>query len=366
MPVIVIISKCDGKTATEIDSVTRQVSSEVEKLLGVPPLAVVKVSARKHDLAGFKSALATLEQQAEALFEQNVVKPLVLELKAFAQFLHILINKDDLTSEAIAAERINKAQEMQDFNRKLADDTQLLEASLPKVLSAILRQVQDRLTEQLDSLTNQAEAGQNLNSSIEYIVRLAVTQGIRDEFDPKIQRYFDQISSDLPQDLQLDLSFSSSRQINTDDIDNNQGDNLKKLTLSGIGFLLTKHPIGVVIMPILMPILAELFNLFRNKADREIEAAQCRESIRQSILGKIPHIVSNTDAVLSPLLTQYVKNAQNSIIQAVEGQRAALDAALIELDEKLKEGKAAYAAAQQQYQADQQVIQANITLFENV
>ena len=166
--------------------------------------------------------------------------------------------------------------------------------------------------------------------------------------------------------MQLDLSFSSSRQINTDDIDNNQGDNLKKLTLSGIGFLLTKHPIGVVIMPILMPILAELFNLFRNKADREIEAAQRRESIRQSILGKIPHIVSNTDAVLSPLLTQYVENAQRSIVQAVEGQRAALDAALIELDEKLKEGKAAYAAAQQQYQADQQVIQANITLFENV
>ncbi len=366
MPVIVIISKCDGKTATEIDSVTRQVSSEVEKLLGVPPLAVVKVSARKHDLAGFKSALATLEQQAEALFEQNVVKPLVLELQLFAQFLNILINKDDLTSEAIAAERLAKAQEMQDFNRKLEADTQRLEASLPKVLSAILRQVQDRLTEQLDSLTNQAEAGQNLNSSIEYIVRLAVTQGIRDEFDPKIQRYFDQISSDLPQDLQLDLSFSSSRQINTDDMDNNQGDNLKKLTLSGIGFLLTKHPIGVVIMPILMPILAELFNLFRNKADREIEAAQRRESIRQSILGKIPHIVSNTDAVLSPLLTQYVENAQRSIVQAVEGQRAALDAALIELDEKLKEGKAAYAAAQQQYQADQQVIQANITLFENV
>ena len=28
MPVIVIISKCDGKTATEIDSVTQQVSSE--------------------------------------------------------------------------------------------------------------------------------------------------------------------------------------------------------------------------------------------------------------------------------------------------------------------------------------------------
>ena len=366
MPVIVIISKCDGKTTTEIDSVTQQVSSEVEKLLGVPPLAVVKVSARKHDLAELKSALATLEQQAEALFEQNVVKPLVLELKAFAQFLHILINKDDLTSEAIVAERITKAQEMQEFNRKLADDTQRLEASLPKVLSAILRQVQDRLTDQLDSLTNQAEAGQDLQKSIEYIVRLAVTQGIRDEFDPKIQSYFNQISSDLPQDLQLDLSFSSSRQIKTDDLDNNQSDNLKKLTLSGIGFLLTKHPVGVVIMPILMPILAELFNLFRNKADREIEAAQRRENIRQTILGKIPHIVSNTDAVLSPLLTQYVENAQNSIVEAVKGQRAALDAALTELDVKLKEGKAAYAAAQQQYQADQQVIHANITLFENV
>jgi GTPase Era involved in 16S rRNA processing len=365
MPVIVIISKCDKKTAPEVNSVTQQVNAEVEKILGKPALAVVQVSARKHDLAQLITALSKLEHQTEVLFVQNVVKPIIMELQQFCQSLNILINKDDLNSEAIAVERETKAREMQAFNQRLKQDTQRLEDSLPKVLAIICRQVKDRLTEQLDSLTRQAEAGKDLSSSIENIVRVAATQGIKQEFDPKVQNYFQQIASELPQDLQLNLSLPTARQIETNDL-GSSNDGLKKTVLATIGFILTKHPITIALSPLLMPLLDTLYNLIKSKADREIAASEHREQIRHSILNEIENIVIKVERSLESLLKNYVKEAQLSIVEAVQEQRDALDAALAALDEKLREGQAAYAEAQQQYQADLQTIQANLTLFENL
>jgi hypothetical protein len=254
---------------------------------------------------------------------------------------------------------------MQAFNQRLKQDTQRLEDSLPKVLAIICRQVKDRLTEQLDSLTRQAEAGKDLSSNIENIVRVAATQGIKQEFDPKVQNYFQQIASELPQDLQLNLSLPTARQIETNDL-GSSNDGLKKTVLATIGFILTKHPITIALSPLLMPLLDTLYNLIKSKADREIAASEHREQIRHSILNEIENIVIKVERSLESLLKNYVKEAQLSIVEAVQEQRDALDAALAALDEKLREGQAAYAEAQQQYQADLQTIQANLTLFENL
>ena len=363
MPIIAIINKCDKKIPEQITAIAGQISAEIEKTLGKPPMRVVEISARKNELDGLIAALAELENQAEPLFVQAVVKPFAEELSLFAQYLDTLINRDDLNSEQIALERERIAKEMHDFDTRLSEETHQLDARIPKVLATIFRNVEDRLTAQLDSLTSQVLSGRDLRGTIDQTIRLVVTEGIQEEFEPEMQHYFGKIADALPNDIQLDLRLPEGRQIQTDS-DSGIGSDTIKGVLSTI--ILLKFPQAKALIPLLNGVIDLLSNMFTSKANREIAEAERRENVRQHLLvSVIPQAVQTTKSAMLPMLQAHVQLAKTSISHSVQKQRDALGAAFTELNTQLLQGQAAFAAARQHYEADQQTVQTILDRLEH-
>lgn len=364
MPIFAIVSKADKKLPQEVDAILAQVRQEITTTMGRAPFKAIKVSARKNNTGEFIAALQELEAQAEPLFAQNVATPFARKLQSLSNHLATLLNSDDLDSEKITGECERLKADMQAFEIRLTDETAQLDARVQPVLARIMQHVEACLKAQLDALVNQALNGNDLQGPIGTTVRLAVEQGIRDEFNPEIERYLNRVADSLPGHFTPDVScaFNLDPKQNNGEAGSLLATPLVALILPALKFI----PGLQVIAPIIVGIVALLEKLFQAKHLKEIEEARQREEIKQTLLTQvIPNVTEQVKAALQPLLHAHVQEAKQKITASVRAQQVSHETALNKLQEKLAEGQAAFALACEQYKADQTFIQNLLTNLEN-
>lgn len=363
MPVFAIISKADKKLPEDVDAIVEQVRQEIINTMGKPPFKAIKVSARKNDMGEFIAALQELEGQAEPLFAKNIAAPFASKLQSLDGHLATLLNSDDLDSEKIKAECDQLKADMQAFEVRLNDETSQLDARVQPVLGRIMQHLEACLTAQLDSLTDKALNGSDLQGPIGTTARLSVEQGIRDEFNPEIERYLNRVADGLPSHFSPDVSCSFNFSKGQS---NEEGDALVLAPmLATILPFLKFIPKLNIVGPIIVGVVTLLEKLFKSKGNQEIEGARQREEARQTLLTQvIPNVTGQVKAALQPLLHAHVQEAKQKIITSVRAQQASHEAALNELQEKLGAGQAAFALACDQYRADQAFIQTLLVKLE--
>lgn len=348
MPIFVVVTKADKKPPEEVQTVMVQVSSEVEKTIGKPPFMLLQASARNKEVASFISALQEIEHRAEALFATHVTAPFVRQLASLSSHLDTLLNSDDLDSEKIEVQCTQLQTDMQAFSGLLQTETAQLDARVQPVLGRIQQHMQNSLMAQLDSLTSDALSGRDLSGSIGTTLRLAVEEGMKNEFTPEVERYLDRVEGSLPDTF--NPNFTGKLNLSTTTSSNDMGSTVLQLAPLVLPLLSKLHPALMV----LVPALSIIIGFFQNKSDRDREENQRREQafnkIRQEI---IPSVVNQACATLKPILHEQVAAAKQKIADGVEAKRSSHEAALGELKTKLAQGQAAYALACEQYQADQ-------------
>lgn len=364
MPVFAIISKADKKLPEDVDAIVEQVRQEIINTMGKPPFKAIKVSARKNDMGELIAALQELEGQAEPLFADNIAAPFARKLQSLDGHLVTLLNSDDLDSEKIKAECERLKADMQAFEIRLNDETTQLDARVQPVLGRIMQHLEASLTGQLDSLTDKALHGSDLQGPIGTTARLAVEQGIRDEFNPEIERYLNRVADGLPGNFSPDVScsFNFDRSQSAGEGGSLLATPLVALILPALKFIPGLQVIG----PIIVTVVELLEKFFKAKNNKEIEEARQREEARQTLLTQvIPNVTGQVKAALQPLLHAHVQEAKQKIITSVRAQQASHEAALNELQEKLGAGQAAFALACDQYKADQAFLQTVLSKLEN-
>jgi GTPase SAR1 family protein len=351
MPIVVVISKSDKKPAEDVDAITEQVKQEVTQATGRPPLRVVKASARSKNMAEFIAALEELEEQAETLFDQSVAARFSAELIQLTKHLEILNNRDDLGSEQIVAKIEQLHRDMQAFDAKLAAETRTLDTQVVSVLAKISRRVENSLKASLESLASKALHNGDPSGDILTIARLTVAEGIREEFTPALQYYFERLAEAVPSSLTVDVMPSG---MDGAMLDPEQTKSVLATIMTTLLPVLTRNPI----IAIAIPILHALGNLFIDHNAKRREAEERRENARQHILNSvIPDAVYRIEAELRQTLHQQVQDAKNAIAESVNDQRRALESALSGLQAQLARGQAEYAAAREQYLADLATVQ---------
>lgn len=357
MPVLAIISKADKKPPNEVNAVVAQVEQEITTAMGHPPYKSVKVSARKHDVSELVAALTELEGQAEPLFTQNVASPFTQQLQSLHRHLGTLLNSDDLDSEKIKAECEKLAADMQVFETRLNDETSQLDARVQPVLGHIMQQLESRLKSQLDTLVDQATNGGDLQGSIGSTARLVVSEGMRDEFNPEVERYLGRVAEGLPSHFNPEVSGNFKV---SDGTKNPQNSPMIATPLAALALpLVMKFIPGLnIIGPVVLGIVALMEKLFKNKSQQKIEASRQEESARRKVLTDIiPSAVSQVKTALQPQLHQHIAQAKKKIADDVRVQQASHQAALNELQRQLEKGQAAFAQACAQYKTDQAFLQ---------
>ena len=361
MPIFVVITKADKKPPEEVQAIQIQVAQEVEKTIGKPPFLVCCASARKKELASFIAALQEIERRTETLFATHAAQPFAQQLTSLSRHLDTLLNSDDLDTEKIAAQCAQLETDMQAFAGHLQTETAQLDARVQPVMGRIQQRMESRLLAQLDSLTSSALSGGDLSGPIGTTLRLAVEEGMRDEFNPEVEHYLGRVADGLPDTFKptatgsLNLgSFGGA--VPTTGTGSGAWQ-LPAVLAPAMLFLTKLHPAVAVIATV----GSLLFGLFKNKSNQQDEENRRREQalnqIRQDV---IPAAVAQACAALRPVLRDNVAQAKQKIADSVQAQQRSHEAALAELKNRLAQGQAAFAQACEQYRADQATLQATI------
>lgn len=355
MPVFAVVTKADKKPEEDVAAVLHQVELEIVATMGKPPIMAVSVSARKAQITGFVAALQALEVQAEPLFADTVIKPVVSKLHNFCAHLDTLLNKDDLDSEKIDAESKVLLAQMQKFQAKLDDETATLDARVAPVLSKIMSHLKACLSEQAESFAETALRGGDLQGELGIAVRQAVAEGIRDEFEPEITRYVGRIADSLPESFSPEINQTFNFENKVDQGMGSAGG--ISAILAAVLPLLKLTGKGGMIAAAVIAVVGLLENLFASSRKKEVEAAHQREEAFQAIIGKvIPDVIGQVRGALESQLHEHIKAAKMAIVNQAKAQQQSHEAALADLQAKLAQGKEAFDKACAQHQTTKTAI----------
>ena len=359
MPVFAIISKADKKPPEDIEAIIEQVTQDISHTMGKPPFKAIKVSERQNDTDELIAALQELENQAEPLFYRNITTPFLGKLRSLEDHLCVLLNSDDLDSDSIKVECAQLKSDMLAFEVRLDEETTQLDARVQPVLGRIIQHLTACLKSQLNSLATQASNGNDLQGPIGTTVRLAVEQGLRDEFRPEVERYLDRISEGLPPNFSptVATSFNFDRSLKSRESEPSAFAPLFALIKSS-----EKLDPKLLVAVTLIEYGLGLFEKFLDSKDlRDREARQLEEAKQALLTQVIPQVTEQVKTVLQRMLYSQVQEAKQKIVAVIGAQQASHEAALNELQRKLAQGESGFAQACVQYEDDRALIQ-NIVL----
>ena len=358
MPVVLILSKADMRRPEEVHTVAERVTADITALMGRAPMSVAITSAhpRKPDIGAFEAALDTLQAQAAELFESRIVAEYRQILSDADQHLALLANQENKDAARLQAEIDQLEQQMAAFDQRLQQETEALEAQIGPILGTIRLRVENALAGRIETLTDQALYGQDISDDILGTARLVVSEAIRQEFEPAMQRYLDRLVDALPSrlDFHLNLDVPLGKQTGS-----GTGEFRWKALGTALAPILLKipHPIGKLLAP-LAPIVGALLDLFADRSQQQLEEARRREQVRRQIRSALNDAVRQIDAQLRPILTEQVQKAKTEVARRIHAERAELENTLATLMAALQQGEAEMAALRQRAQADRDQIQA--------
>lgn len=355
MPALVVITKSDKKPQSDVDAVQRQVTEEVTKLLGQPPLGVVQVAARKRRIDGFTELLQSLQERADERFFSAINAPTVKNTLGLEKRLETLINQDNLDAEALQVQKQELEEQLQAFKNKIDTDTLKLDTQAHAAAQHIIKGIESRLLSQVELLASQAMAGNDIQGSIGTTLRMAISEGIRDEFAPALQNYFTQAERDIPESLCLDIDLDISKTLDKSKFKLDQ-ESISKI----LGFILsTKQTIPGTPLPtkhipieLIVDLVSGIFSIF-SQSKKEEQKRQQLESVKQQIAKRvIPQVQLQVEPVLREQLQAQAEAAKQQVLGAVLEQSEQYQAALAQLEEELKIGQQAFEEKRQGYVED--------------
>lgn len=349
MPVVLIVSKADKRPPEDVQAVVERLRADITGLMGCEPMAVAITSARKKDLGTLEAALDTLQAQAGDIFEIRIVDAWRHNLQHAAQHLGLLANQDNKDAARLQADIDKLEQDIRAFDTRLQKETEALEAQIGPILGTIRLRVDNALKGRSEMLTERALNGQDISDDILGTARLVISDALRQEFEPAMQRYLDRLVDALPS--RIDFNFD-----------------LNQVTIAGastggefrwkaLGTMLAplvrqiKHPIAQIVAP-LLPILGALFDSQSDRDRQKIEQARQREQVRSRIHGALDDAVRQIDAQLRPVLSEQVQKAQTEVARNIDAERNEVKKTLSTLAAALQQGEAETAALRQRAQAD--------------
>lgn len=345
VPVVLIVSKADKRPPEDVQAVVERLRADITALMGFEPLAVAITSARKRDLGTLEVALDTLQSQAGKIFEARVVDAYLQNLQHAAHHLGLLANQDNKDAARIQADIDKLEQDIRAFDSRLQKETDSLEAQIEPILGTIRLRVENALAGRLEMLTSRVLHGQDISDDILGTARLVMSEALRQEFEPAMQRYLDRLVDALPSRLDFNLDLNS---IGSASPSASAADFRWKDLATALAPDLLKIP---KIGPVLAPLLIALGALLDSKAAQQrqqLEEARRREEIRSSIHAALSDAVRQIDSQLRPVLNEQVQKAQAEVARNVEAERDEVKRTLSKLITALEQGEVETAALRNQ------------------
>lgn len=353
VPIVLVVTMIDDRSDAELDGIIKHISAELEHSIKRPLLAIARVSAHEGNISQFTAALKKLDGLAEPLFASQIANRLEVQIGDVKSYLARLANKDDQSSEALAAQIEHHSSVMRDFEAALAEETIALENRVEPVLGKIMQRVESSLQSQLESLADTALRGGKISADIEATIRIAATQGLQHDFAPEMKRYLSRVTDAFPIAIHSSVHIpeKETAQSNTAEVIaiTSAATAAVPMLTSAVGSIPVVGPILAPAVKFIVPLLAAWFS----SGQKKTAEAERREDVRQQICTSvIPQAVAETRLALGQLLRSKIDEARQSIAERAQAERQNIADALTRARNDLSRSQAEYDALRRQYAED--------------
>lgn len=356
MPVLVVISKADKKTPSDLSAVVDQVKQQVQSLLGSTTEFDIVTTYRK-DTSALVPALEKLEFFSEQCFTDTVGLQMLNLLKQLEKTLNNLLNSDDLDIEQIKVKLEQHQQEMNTFKKILQHEDACLDQGVFPTVDVIVARTENQLTSHLESLAISISAGVDVSGHVSQIVRAAIIQGLYQDFAELVKKYEHHISDALPQDVYVSNNFQFKPDIQFD----------FSTIMSGVMYLLKQLLKRFPIVAVIAPIVEKLLGSFLSKQQEEAENEQRREKAKQYILNILmPQIMTQVRSMVLECIQTQVVQVKAKMLTQTEQQNQIYQATLKQLQADIQKSESSLQQAKSQYQQDLIVVQQLIQQWQNL
>ncbi|KGR80079.1 dynamin family protein [Ureibacillus manganicus] len=322
VPVYVCITKADKVSEDVLATNIQSIRTSIEKLLGVAPKKVVAIWSKKNkNTDGLQEILADIEANSREIFHKKFTALQQQHAKTIEQYITEMLKGTELSVSELDEKEAKLLKDIEHVQVKIEREQERFEKQLDGAISAIQMKIEQELHNNKEALQTQLMRGGDIQSKLNIILRTAVTAGIKEEFEPKLQQHIQKLTHAIQLDIPIDTSIQlDDFKIQTDHLMKELAIKALPLILGAIGVALT-GPIGGLLLGI-GTLLAELF--FKKKREDELKA----EAERKVTGEIIPFVVQEAGGLVGRELQQYTTTIHEAIQEEVGKQRDLLQKAL--------------------------------------
>lgn len=346
MPVVLIISKCDKRLPDDIPALKDKIMQSVTDVLGLSPIDVIAVAARKKNIIGFTDVITLVNGQSDTIYHNSVGIQFENWLNLTIKQINVLLNQDNLTLEESRQACAQVPQELAVLKAQLQELDQQINDIVPICSDAINRNMESALTSQLSSLARSAMRGGDIDGIVGSALRQSFLSGVEQDFKPRIARTikaFQNVNDLAPTSLNIQSDFQPSM----------QGERYSGVFNDGLAVVISKI---ASLIPALKPfslIIHGLASIFVLNTEQQYRQDQQLEEAKQYVLDTlIPQILSQTRNTVATNLNQLADQIKQELNQETERNAAEKQQTLEKLQRDLQKNEAEYQLQCQQYQQD--------------
>jgi len=332
-PLMLVVTKADKKTPAEVDNVCRHLRQEIASITDEPLLSVCVT--RRTDTLEFEKALRLLAPLNAHFFHQRVGVLAGQLLGELQQHLDTLRNSHNFSIDEIKEQREALIQEQQTLSREISQIERQLRGDIPSVEQYIVSEFEQRLKNQLETLSSALLNGGDVNGPASAALRMAWTSGVENKLKPLIKNKLHQLEQRTSEQLN-DVNFSHRFTL-----DGESGNLLGSVLSDLFPLLLNVLAKTPWLAPVAM-VLKSLLSAVLDNVSQELAREEQREKARRYVLNDlIPDCTAKVGLNISTALLNTVDSIMNKVREDVDRKIEGCQHSLRQLEQKLASAQSA-------------------------
>ncbi|MBR6696768.1 MAG: dynamin family protein [Lachnospiraceae bacterium] len=195
IPVYIILTKANRLSVEEIYECKVLLKQVVEGVIGKEVRVACVDSYGDVKIEEFKDILLEIQGKTADIFKQKYSRMLNKCSKYAQIYLLERIEKGSLSISELEQEVEKVEKQIRELSDKVQKEQDTFNAQADSCIQAIVDRVKNNLESNKATISVMLENGADITDKINYIVRNAVSTGIKTEFEPRLQKYVEHISS---------------------------------------------------------------------------------------------------------------------------------------------------------------------------
>ncbi len=323
MPVYIVITKCNKVTKQDLQKFIQHIKLNVSKLLEINDIKIACTTAQgaNKDIEEFKNFLLDIQKNSEKIFINEFTKKLKKVSSSIEMYIKDRLNKKNLSISELESKKIELENNISDILKNIAKENQKFDEQFKNCIDTIKNKIGADLQSASESLENMLLNGQDIKEKINLIVRSTVTLGIKQHFEPKVQKYLSNISE------LLHISNIDSMPINLDKLTIATDDIIKDVALKSLPLIVAAissiftGPIGAVIVGVVTAIIETFFNIKQDnqkRAKATEEISKIIDTVTNSVIESVEIELNNCVIMIKEEVLNEIENQKNTLNKSLK------------------------------------------------